>query len=98
MFGPARRMRRRRTIVAGAAVGGAAYYAGKKGQQRAEREDDQEARLEDLEQGPAPAAPAAAPAADEGYIDELEQLSKLHEQGVLTDEEFDAKKKEILGI
>ena len=39
-----------------------------------------------------------APPADEGYLDELEQLSKLHEEGVLTDEEFDAKKKEILGI
>ena len=40
----------------------------------------------------------ASPAADEGYVDELEQLAKLHEEGILTDEEFDAKKKEILGI
>ena len=28
----------------------------------------------------------------------LEKLAKLHEEGILTDEEFDAKKKEILGL
>jgi hypothetical protein len=39
---------------------------------------------------------AAAPEQD--YTEELAQLAKLHEQGVLTDEEFAAKKKEILGI
>lgn len=96
MFGPARRMRRRRALVAGAAVGGAAYYAGKKGQQAASREGDQEARLDELEtEGQAPAAGAAG---EGGYVDELEQLAKLHEEGILTDEEFDAKKKEILGL
>jgi hypothetical protein len=29
---------------------------------------------------------------------ELEQLANLHEVGVLTDEEFDAKKRQILGL
>ena len=43
-------------------------------------------------------APAPAAAAQPDYTDELAQLAKLHEQGVLTDEEFAAKKKEILGI
>jgi len=59
---------------------------------------------------PAPAAStAAAPAAstapapaasssDPSYLDELEKLSKLHEEGVITDEEFEAKKKQILGL
>ncbi len=42
--------------------------------------------------GPAPAA------AESDYTEELAQLAKLHEQGVLTDDEFAAKKKEILGI
>jgi hypothetical protein len=41
--------------------------------------------------------PAAAPAAPD-YTDELAELGQLHEQGVLTDEEFEAKKKQILGI
>lgn len=31
-------------------------------------------------------------------LDEVEQLAKLHEQGILTDEEFEAKKRQILGL
>ncbi len=31
------------------------------------------------------------------YLDELEKLAELHEKGILTDEEFLAKKKELLG-
>ena len=30
--------------------------------------------------------------------EQLQDLAKLHEQGILTDDEFQAKKKEILGI
>jgi hypothetical protein len=50
-----------------------------------------------LEQAPpeAPAAPAAAPAPDP--IEQLKQLGQLHEQGVLTDQEFAAQKAKILG-
>jgi hypothetical protein len=33
---------------------------------------------------------------DDGSIEKLEQLKELHEEGVLTDSEFDQKKKEIL--
>ncbi len=47
------------------------------------------------------ASPAAAPAAsasDPSYLDELERLAQLHEEGVITDEEFEAKKKELLGL
>jgi membrane protease subunit (stomatin/prohibitin family) len=47
-------------------------------------------------QEPAPAAPAA-PAAP-GYAAELEQLAQLRDQGVITAEDFEAKKKQILGI
>ena len=44
-------------------------------------------------------APAAAPAAAEPDINaELTQLAQLHTQGILTDEEFSAKKAQILGI
>ena len=45
------------------------------------------------------AAPAPAPAAPEpDYVGELERLSQLRDQGILSDEEFEAKKKQILGI
>jgi hypothetical protein len=40
----------------------------------------------------APAPVQASPA------DEVEKLAELHDQGVLTDEEFEAKKKQILGL
>ena len=43
------------------------------------------------------AAQPAAPAAPD-YAAELEQLAQLKAQGILTDEEFEAKKKQILGI
>jgi len=44
-----------------------------------------------------PAAPAAAPE-EPGYMAELEQLGQLKQQGLITEEEFNAKKKQILGI
>ena len=46
------------------------------------------------------AAPAPAPAAapEPEYAGELERLAQLRDQGILSDEEFEAKKKQILGI
>ena len=44
----------------------------------------------------APPAPAAAPEPE--YVGELERLAQLRDQGILSDEEFGAKKKQILGI
>jgi hypothetical protein len=45
---------------------------------------------------PAPAAPAAP--AEPDYTAELQKLASLHEQGIIDDADFDAKKKQILGI
>lgn len=42
-------------------------------------------------------AAQAAPQEDDSMA-ELQQLATLHQQGILTDEEFAAKKKQILGI
>jgi hypothetical protein len=90
-----------------AVVGGVAYHAGSVRAEGRAREADQEARIQELEaqqyqqqayqQAPPPPA-AAAPAGEADYTEELAQLAKLHEQGILTDDEFAAKKKEILGI
>lgn len=51
----------------------------------------------------APAAPAAAPvepqATPEGsYLDELEQLADLRDQGIISEEDFEAKKSQLLGL
>ena len=47
---------------------------------------------------PAEAAPAAPEAAESAQIEELKQLAALKDQGVLSEEEFAAKKAQILGI
>ena len=44
-----------------------------------------------------PAAAAAAPASQDDTISQLERLGALKDQGVLTDEEFQAQKAKILG-
>jgi Short C-terminal domain len=54
-------------------------------------------------QAPPPAAaPAAAPApaapAQQDEMAQIQQLAQMKEQGILTEEEFAAKKKQILGI
>ena len=49
------------------------------------------------EPAPAPAAAPAAPAAPD-YAEELQKLAELKAAGVINDEEFEAKKKQILGI
>ena len=44
-------------------------------------------------------APAAPPAsAEPDYTAELEKLAKLRDQGVITADDFEAKKKQVLGI
>ena len=98
------RMRRRRPLLRGAAMaagGAAVYHAGKSSANRANHEAEQDAAIEGSYQQPAQAAPMpAAPAAggmSQDTINELQQLGQLHEQGVLTDEEFAAQKAKILG-
>ena len=92
-------LRRRRPLLRAAAVGGGAYMAGK---HRANAQAEQQGMAYDqgqqsvMAQQPAPAAPASGgmSAAD---ATRLEQLGKLHEQGILTDEEFVRQKTLILG-
>ena len=87
---PDRRQRRRRA----AAIGGAAVAAKK-------RKDERDAQQQ--QQGaPPPAAEPAQPAQSGGLSDEaierLKELGKLHEQNVLTDEEFEREKAKLLGL
>src|SRR5262245_37590264 len=44
------------------------------------------------------AAQQAAAPAEPDYAAELEKLAQLKNQGIISDEEFEAKKKQILGI
>ncbi len=94
------RRRRGRPLLRTAIVGGAAYHAGSKSAQNAQREAEQNARLDDMEaqqQAPAPAEAAPAPGGmSEDAMARLQQLAQLKEQGVLTQAEFDAEKQKIL--
>jgi len=63
-------------------------------QKKAMAEQQQYAQAEPQQYAPAPAAPAAEP----DYMAELERLAQLKAQGVITEEEFQAKKKQLLGI
>ena len=49
-------------------------------------------------EAPAPAAPAQAAPAQQDDMAEIQQLAAMKDQGILTEEEFQAKKKQILRI
>jgi len=63
----------------------------RRGQQRAAQ---QEAAQQQVQQAPAP-EPAAA-GGENSMIEELKQLAELKDQGILTDEEFQAQKAKVL--
>jgi hypothetical protein len=109
-----------------AVVGGGAYMAGKhvarSQEAAAQAEDEQNARIDDLEQQqyqqpppqyqqpppqyqqpppqyqqppPQYQQPPPAPAASSPMIDQLNQLADLHQQGILSDDEFAAAKAKL---
>jgi hypothetical protein len=80
-------------VVAGTAGAVRHRQEQKYARQDQEAYDQQLAAQQMAAQQAAPAAPAAP-----DYTAELEQLAQLKAQGILTDEEFEAKKKQILGI
>ncbi len=95
---------RRRPLMRAAVVGGSAYAVGhhmaNKSAQQAQQEDEQDARIGDLEQqqaSPAPVQQAPAAAATSPMVDQLNQLATLHQQGVLSDDEFTAAKAKLIG-
>jgi hypothetical protein len=56
--------------------------------------------FEPKEEEPAEAAPSRATSAapEPEYMAELERLAQLRDQGIVSEEEFEAKKKQILGL
>ena len=90
-------LRRGRPILRTAAIVGTASVVSGSVQHHQQEKYAAQEQQQYAEQAPAPAPAAAAPPAD-GDLSELTQLAQLHEQGILTDEEFAAKKAQILGI
>ena len=86
---------RRRPLLRAAAVGGGAYVMGKRHAAGQEQEAGQNQRIDDLETRQPPASPGSGGISEAG-VERLEQLGKLHEQGVLSDEEFSQEKAKVL--
>jgi len=81
----------RTAVVAGTA----SAVAGRVHHRQNEKWANEEAQQQADQYAAAP-APAAAPPTDD--MDQLQRIADLHAQGILTDEEFAAKKAQILGI
>ena len=75
---------------AGVAMGVAGRVQHRQQQRWAAQEQEQEAEQ-------APPAPAAA-GGEGDYTAELEKLAKLRDEGVISADDFEAKKKQLLGI
>ena len=107
-----RRRRRRRIILVGGMIALGAHklskkdvdrveeHTGKKAEDLSDEELDQamddlnipKEELTDSEWDQVDKADAE----EDDYIEQLERLSKLHDDGILTDEEFETKKKQLL--
>jgi uncharacterized membrane protein YebE (DUF533 family) len=93
-------LRRGRPLLRTAAVvGTATAVSGGVAHRQQRRYAQQDAAAAEQQYAPPPEqyAPAPAPAQNDDMA-ELTQLAELHSQGILTDEEFAAKKAQILGI
>jgi len=93
---PLRRRRPLARMATTAVVAGTAAHMGARSAQRsAEADQDQD----QAPPAPAPAdEPAAPEAAESPEIEQLKQFAALKDQGILTEEEFSAKKAQILGL
>jgi len=60
--------------------------------------DKQKVTADDQEEGGGSEARTGSTPSGKSDLDQLQKLADLHEQGILTDEEFAAKKKQILGM
>lgn len=91
-------LRRGRPLLRTAAiVGTATAVSGGVAHHQQQKYAQQDAQAQQQYAEPAAPPPAAAPAAPD-LNSELTQLAQLHQQGILTDEEFSAKKAQLLGI
>jgi len=106
-------MRRRPLLRAAAVGGGAYMVGKHNAQRQAEADQyaqEQDDRISNLEAQqyqqqqqpyqqapPAPEPPPAAAPASSPMLDQLNQLAAMHQQGILSDDEFAAAKAKLLG-
>ena len=109
-----RRRRRRRIILVGGLIALGAYKLSKRDVERVEKytgksaedlsDEELEQAMDDLNIPKEEMTDEEwdqvekADAEEEDYIGQLERLAELRDQGILTDEEFEAKKKQLLDL
>jgi membrane protease subunit (stomatin/prohibitin family) len=91
-------VRRGPGLVGTAARAGVAMGVAGRVQHRQQMRWAEQGELPGQQVAAAPAAPTPAAPAQPDYAAQLEQLAQLRDQGVITAEDFEAKKKQILGI
>jgi len=84
----------RTAVIAGTATAVSNRVSRRQANRWAEQDDQQYQQQQYAQPAPAP-APAAS--SEDDMISQLKQLAELHDQGVLTDDEFAAQKAKILG-
>jgi Short C-terminal domain len=87
-------IRRRRPLLRAGMVAGAGYMAGK----HVERGRDAQPDDAGAQQAPPQQAPPqqSSGGMSDAAIAQLKQLAELHDQGILTDAEFDTQKQKLL--
>jgi Short C-terminal domain len=91
-------IRRRRPLMRAGMAAGAGYMAGKHVQRGREADAAQDDAGQQQYAAPPPQAPPPQPSGgmSDAAIAQLKQLAELHDQGILTDAEFDAQKQKLL--
>jgi len=91
----------RTAVIAGTATAVSNRVSRRQAGRWAQQEDAQQQQYEQQQQyaqpaPPPPAAPAPAASPMDDTIEQLKKLGELHDQGILTDEEFAAQKQRVL--
>jgi hypothetical protein len=89
------RGRRGPGLIGTAVIVGGAAHMGARSAQRSQEAAQQEAAPPPQAM---PAAPAPAAPAEVDPVAEIQKFGALRDQGLITEEEFSAKKKELLGL
>jgi membrane protease subunit (stomatin/prohibitin family) len=87
-----------RGVAATAVVAGTAGAVRHRQEQRWDRQEQEQYDQQMATQQAYAQQAAAAQPAEPDYTAELQQLAQLKTQGIITQEEFEAKKRQILGI
>ncbi|WP_028643703.1 SHOCT domain-containing protein [Nocardioides sp. URHA0020] len=86
----------RTAVIAGTATA-TSNAVNRRQQEQAQQQADAAAYQQQSAPPPPPPPPPAAPSAGDDLIAKIQQLADLHQQGILSDDEFSAAKQRLIG-